>query len=113
MAYGRPMMIHPSTTSNMVLPSIVDDHLLTSNGNTVLEQTQTQPSSMAFYVHSLKLLQILGDMLDSFYSGGSDHDGSTDTHCIIDKVRAGGFHKLLMFDRALAKWQKELPPYLC
>ncbi len=63
-------MVHPTMTRNIVLPSIVDDYPPATYYNTSTNQPQNQPSQMAFYVLSLKLILILGEILESFYSGG-------------------------------------------
>jgi hypothetical protein len=123
MIYGRPMMIHPSQTRSFSLPSVVDDDLLAPDHKSPASQPPDQPSKITFYVHSLKLLQILGDILDSFYSQESDQalnrdeEANTspkhiDVYPYINQIKAGNFQKLLRFDAALIKCQKGLPPHL-
>lgn len=128
MAYGRPMMIHSRSTRSFVLPSMVDDDLLTPNYKATT-RSPTKRSKIAFYVQSLKLILILGEILESFYSQDSDQNVTTDGEggnhrhfrsktgdtyqnqnpSPIDSER---LQKLLRIDAALVHWQKGLPSHL-
>lgn len=69
MAYGRPFMI--PVTRDLILPSSIDDELLTSAPQPPAVQPEEKPSQMAFFVHTLQLYEVMGDILTTVYSGGT------------------------------------------
>ena len=69
MAYGRPFMI--PVTQNLILPEAIDDEILTSYPDPPAKQPEDKPSHMAFFVHTLQLYEIMGDILTTLYSTGT------------------------------------------
>lgn len=125
MTYGRPSMVSPTTARSMVLPSIIDDEYLSTDPEHPGSQPEGVPCQMAFYVHALKLQEILGQMLAALYSGTPDH--STDSSktaggsrpasngaasTLSEKIIVGDFQSVLMLDASLTKWHRELPKQL-
>lgn len=126
MTYGRPFMVDPTTARNMVLPSIIEDECLSTSPGKLETQSEHSPSQIAFFVHALKLQDILGQILAALYHG--THDQTSDGHksdeisgpaadhleapSLTEKVKAGDFQSLLALDSSLTKWQNDLPYYL-
>lgn len=69
MAYGRPFMI--PVTQDLNLPQVIDDELLTSYPDTPAEQPHDKPSHMSFFVHTLQLYEIMGEILTTLYSNST------------------------------------------
>jgi hypothetical protein len=64
MTFERPLMI--GTTFTTLVPSLIDDENLRTNGEGT--QPPTKPSVMGLCVYSCGLFKILADILVSFYS---------------------------------------------
>ncbi|KAF9894108.1 hypothetical protein FE257_009081 [Aspergillus nanangensis] len=62
MAYGRPTMINQTVAARTPLPVAIDEEDLTN------EVDQEHPSRLAFFVQSLKLYDILEEILRVFYA---------------------------------------------
>ena len=120
MAYGRPMMIHPSSIRSFIdaLPSMsLDDHNVVDPTDSA--ETPKVLSEIDFYVESLKLIHYLGDTLDSFYQEESnqaakneraDSDENDDRR--TSSMDPGQLQRLLNLDAKLVKWQKKVPRHL-
>ncbi|VUC22993.1 unnamed protein product [Clonostachys rosea] len=124
LTYGRPPMIHDSTShGGLSLPSAIDDELLSHYPDAPGCQPSGTPSLVDCYVHALKLQDILGQVLTSFYYQGSgnetasapglDQKVETDQHISRRSwISNAGLQKLLEVDRQLDTWNKDLPAYL-
>ena len=122
MTHGRPSMLSPAAARSMILPSIIDDDFLTTDP----ERPGSQPTGircqMAFYVHALKLQEILGQILTALYAGArdqpadsSDHHGESriglncDPYSLTERFVSGDFQTILTLDASLTRWHRELP----
>ncbi|KAL4867516.1 fungal-specific transcription factor domain-containing protein [Aspergillus spectabilis] len=114
MAYGRPLMIHPTISRHCVLPVAVDDECLPGF------QPAGTPSLTECYVQSIKLQQILGEVLFEFYYGGADKIGGTwdiglnfkATASAANQLKTGDLQTLLEIDNSLSAWHRSLPAHL-
>jgi hypothetical protein len=115
MVYGRPQMLHPSTTRSFIrnLPSKTDEEILGLPENPIDSQG---PRKMDFFVESLKLIHHLGDILellsgrDSNISATHGHEEDSGDHQRNFGKRQ--FQKMLSLDTVLVNWQKDLPSHL-
>lgn len=104
--FGRPKMI--SCFSNVPLPLCIDDEYLLEDGEGC--QPGNQLSYLGLFVSSIKLFEIITDILSQFYhqkEGGISHeDGSIEwwSHNRLDDV--------LKINTALDNFLKTLPPQL-
>ncbi|KAL2692489.1 hypothetical protein Neosp_002899 [[Neocosmospora] mangrovei] len=75
LTYGRPLMIHSGDAhSRLLLPSSIDDELLTRSPHSPGAQPMDIPSRVECYIHAIKLQDILGQVLTSFYHQGSENE---------------------------------------
>ena len=125
MTYGRPSIVSPAAARSMVLPSIIDDEYLTTDTELPGSQPVDIPCQMAFYVHALKLQEVLGQILTALYAGtpdqsveyfkfasGSRNDSNCDSSTPAERTISGDFQTILALDSSLTKWQRELPQEL-
>ncbi|CAH0022403.1 unnamed protein product [Clonostachys rhizophaga] len=124
LTYGRPPMIHGSIShGTIVLPSAIDDDLLSRVPGAPRCQPSDTPSLVECYVHALKLQDILGQFLTSFYYQGSDNETASSpglgqrtnnepTKSQRNWISDAGLQKLLDVDRQLDTWNKDLPAHL-
>lgn len=118
-------MLSPVAARSMILPSVIDDEYLTTDP----ERPGSQPTGircqMAFYVHALKLQEILGQILAALYAStrdqpadSSDHHGesrtgfNSDPYSLTERFVSGDFQTILTLDASLTRWHRELPPEL-
>ncbi|KAL5343980.1 fungal-specific transcription factor domain-containing protein [Aspergillus crustosus] len=113
MTYGRPLMIHLTMSQHAVLPLAVDDECLPAS------QPPDTPSLTECYVQSIKLQQILGEVLFTFYYGGADKaSGTCDmgfnfmATTAADRLKSGDLQTLLDIDNSLSAWHQNLPAHL-
>ncbi|KAF8537535.1 fungal-specific transcription factor domain-containing protein [Trichophaea hybrida] len=105
MTFGHPSMI--SIHSQVTLPLEIDDEFI-GNENTLCEQPDGRPSRMSFYISTLKLYDILGEILSIFY----DSSGSRSVITASGEKTDRYYQSLLKLDRMLLDFQRELPPFL-
>lgn len=109
MIYGRPLMIPPKLTNDFAFPSLNDEELDHPDRNWEVT-LPLKDAKINIYVHSLKLILLLGDILDSFYSGQpTSGDQSSKGVASLDQSR---LRTLLNFDAALVSLQKSWPDNL-
>ncbi|KAJ9616544.1 hypothetical protein H2200_000263 [Cladophialophora chaetospira] len=106
LVFNRPVMIQ--ATSESPLPQAIDDEYLleTTEGT----QPASQESRMNLFIFSIKLWNILHDILSTFYSGSRNS-------CFVDEVEVHGWsttwlYDLLKLDNALDDLQSSLPESL-
>ncbi|KAH7380595.1 fungal-specific transcription factor domain-containing protein [Pyrenochaeta sp. MPI-SDFR-AT-0127] len=106
MTFGRPpMVIWPSVVP---FPAPVDDAYLAIEPSSAAQPYHNMvPSKIAFFIHALKLSDILIDVLKYFYTPRVEHREPT----------ADGFYledcdPLLDLDNRLERWSEGLPNYL-
>lgn len=117
-------MIHGSILhGTIVLPSAIDDESLGRVPGAPGCQPSDTPSLVECYVHALKLQDILGQVLTSFYYQGSDNETASSpglgqrtnnepTKSQSNWISDAGLQKLLDVDRQLDIWNKDLPAHL-
>lgn len=122
MTYGRPLMLHPSMTrQTLVLPSMVDDEFLTRYPNPPGYHPKDYPSVTASYSHTLRLQEILGEILSTFYS--SEHTpsvppnnqmpfGEASNTSPVNRLKSGDFQDVFRLGYSLNTWHESLPMYL-
>lgn len=109
MTYGRPCMIGPRAAVAVPYPA-----------PTLEEQHNTQLSfdgsahggaDVEFFAFSLKLYEILHDILYSFYSVNSLYKQLPSLEASVESI--GKLHaQILAVDSRLGSWQQSLPRYL-
>lgn len=118
MTYGRPLMIHPAVSQQSVLPSAIDDEFLSQELGAPTAQPEDVPSLTEGYVQSIKLQNILGEVLDTLYYGsGEKGNGKFDINFMgtptgTDKLKNGDLQTLLNIDKSLCAWNRDLPDRL-
>lgn len=105
MAYGRPFMIPVS--QQPALPQVIDDDLLTTAPNPPAVQPEDKPSHMAFFVHTIRLYEIMGDILNTIYSGGTRRSVGN-----MNTPEEGGLNAVIRLQSALSTWERTLPWFL-
>lgn len=115
MTYGRPCMIGPRSADAVPLPLAIDEeHLLAGPTRPHAVQAQ-RPAILDFYIWSLKLYDILHDVLYNFYT--TDVSQSLPTHGLFDSYfglssSSEGRPSLLEFERKLSRWESSIPEHL-
>ena len=125
MTYGRPSMLSPAAARSMVLPSIIDDEFLTTDPEQPGSQKPGVRCQMAFYVHALRLQEILGQILTALYAGSQDETAdppdlhgelrtglNSDPYSLTERFVSGDFQTILTLDASLTRWHRELPSEL-
>jgi hypothetical protein len=110
-------MIHPAVSQQSNSPSAIDDEFLSQNLGAPAVQPDDVPSLTEGYVQSIKLQNILGEVLHTLYYGSGDKDnGRLDINFNImgtstgtDKLKNGDLQVLLNIDKSLCVWNQNLP----
>ncbi|KAK4511983.1 uncharacterized protein ATC70_003982 [Mucor velutinosus] len=116
MAYGRPFMVPISR--DLKLPQVIDDELLTVAPHPPANQPESKPSQMAFLVHTIKLYEIMGEILLTLYSDGDTFGGAVDHASPSARSEIDGdnlatsLNSILKLEMALCSWKQDLPPFL-
>jgi hypothetical protein len=111
-------MIHSGAAhSRLSLPSTIDDELLTRFPHSPGSQPSDMPSRVECYIHAIKLQDILGQVLTSFYHQGSENEGASAPGLGVDEsqrkgISNAGLQKLLDLDGELDAWNRNLPAHL-
>lgn len=106
MSFGRPAMIPPQ--SEVPLPLDIDDeYLLAEGGGT---QPLEVPSKLGMFVYSIRLYDILGDILSTVYTSGvSSPVPSVD---IKQRMTQSYIHHMIHLNRKLDDFTESLPRHL-
>ena len=109
MTFGRPAMISKSHVDAIPLPETND----TDHHAAVLQQWN-QPSRMSFFVESLRLYDIMNDILVELYINAENsvdkkQHGTAFQQQSIESV---DLTTILKLDQALMMWGRSLPPHL-
>jgi len=102
MLFGRPLMIHDQDAFLVQLPAAVDDQFITPTA--ILPSNK--PSKMTFYIATLQLYQILGDILRGLYSPRDDYQTMKNEQW-LSKVSS-----IMRFDKELKDWHAGVPKFL-
>ncbi|KAJ9632943.1 hypothetical protein H2204_007511 [Knufia peltigerae] len=100
MTFAQPLMI-PAVGKAVKLPEAIDDCRLSDEVGKWNVQPKELPSLLEYYVHALKLYDILGQVLERQELRPQAH---ADT---VSNVRA-----ILSLDCKIMEWRDALPPYL-
>lgn len=121
LTYGRPLMIHPVKSKALfVLPSAIDDEYLSRDPENPGCQNPESISLMECYVQAVKLQDILGQVLTSFYNRESDESDdvgkndqeSSDTASRTNRIDDTDLQVLLNVDERLSTWRENMPTHL-
>lgn len=113
LTYGRPLMIYPSLNqSRVILPLAIDDEHLSSSPGVPGCQPATSLSLTECYVQAVKLQDILGRVLATFYNRDIDNPEAVTRPMGTDRIRDSDLQMLLNVDASLSEWHKTLPSYL-
>ena len=112
MTYGRPCMIGPKAALAVPLPLPIDEEYLVPgaiDGQHGQTSRAEQTHAAEFYVFSLKLFEIMHDILFDFYSvnykpclEGDKYFGSLDQ----------GQHSVFEMERRISTWNSSIPAHL-
>lgn len=107
MTYGRPTMINRAVAADTPLPITVDEEDL-SDDSRLPPQIADRPSRLDFFVQSLRLYDILDDILVTLYESREKQEHQS---------KGAGFFKLhqssiIDIDSQLMDWEESLPEQL-
>lgn len=120
MTHGRPLVIHPSMSQNNISPSGIDDEFLGHDSTTPVAQPLDVPSLTECYVQSVKLLNILSEILNTFYCGSGDNENDKfgisfkfiAPSTASERLKNDDIQMLLKIDKLLSIWNRDLPDHL-
>lgn len=115
-------MLPPTSVHHISLLDAIDDEELTTS-NTPGQQPADKPSYIAFFVQAVKLVQIVGQVLDTVYGRGislakeitTSRDANSrfnPTSRLTDQIKTGDIHEMLQLDVALTQWRESIPSFL-
>lgn len=108
MSFGRPLMI-ATGNEEMKLPASIDDSYLSDEMETWNAQLETTPSLLESYIQTIKLYDILGQVLDREerrYSRSIESHSASSIEANID------IQSLMSLDTIIMEWKDSLPAYL-
>ncbi|KAF2844119.1 hypothetical protein T440DRAFT_512370 [Plenodomus tracheiphilus IPT5] len=113
MTYGRPSMIIASLDTQVPLPLSVDEGSF-SAGQRLLNPDPRSPSTVEFFVQSLRLFDILAEVLIRFYPGHHEKGCAIQEQLekFLGKTAADSRESILETDRRLREWERNLPTQL-
>ena len=112
MIYGRPSMIGSQSAREVPLPLVEDENAQSGFGRQRSLQPQ-RPPVLSFYIFSLKLYEILHDVLSNFYFHNSQSGQTTDQcHDKYFGNSPAGHPSILELERRLSRWQQSVPDHL-
>lgn len=102
MSFGRPSMINAHTTSEQPrLSEVIDDEFLNDEGiGKRHSQPNNYPSLLESYIQTIKLYNILGQVLDREEPSDTPPNANPDTRSLLD------------LDTAVMDWRDSLPAHL-
>lgn len=121
LTYGRPLMVHPvKSKAHFVLPSAIDDEFLSRDPENPGCQIPGTISMIECYMQAVKLQDILGQVLVSFYNRETEDSEdvrkndqeASDTASRTSRINDSDLQVLLNVDELLSAWHKNLPIYL-
>lgn len=112
MTFGRPARISQETVMLAPPPIAMDDEYFNELGTGI--QPAGEPSRLDFFLQYCGLHNILGDILEAFYT----LPASANNHSMFEYVRFNNspvtqdVNRLLQFDKAMNGWRDNLEPHL-
>lgn len=116
MTYGRPCSIAPKATISVPMPGPLDnEYIPVEIAQRHANRGEGRPSFVDFYVLSLKLYDILDDVLFNYYSVEAQKcpqtkDGSYDSYFGRSSIERNP--ALFELERRLSKWEASVPVHL-
>ncbi len=109
MTYGRPCMIGPKAALAVPLPLPIDEEYLSPDSRRGQPAKVPRTFSVEFYVLSLKLYDIMHDILFSFYSvnGQACQPADSKDLTFMDQ----GENSVFEIERRLSKWADSIPDH--
>lgn len=116
MIYGRPSMIGPRSSTLVPFPTPLDDDIIIPENNSPFQQAQSR-SVIDCFCFSLKLYEIMHDVLFNFHSTTSETQKNLPLERIYDKYMGStspsdGYLSVFELERRLARWESSLPDHL-
>jgi hypothetical protein len=115
MTYGRPCLIGSRTARPVPLPLPMDDELLSQSYVQQRSSQAQKPSLIDFYVFSLRLYEILHDVLLNFYFTDvqqcQSKDGLYDEY-FGSSSSNGSQSSVFELERRLLSWENSIPDHL-
>ena len=113
MSYGRPSMINTRIGITVPMPLAIDEEHLPTEDTAAIPNTD-QPSMIDFFVQSLRLYEILDEVLAVFYSSHLEkwHSIEQAMETFLGHAAVSNGSSILDIDRKLVQWDKNLPPHL-
>ncbi|KAJ9615172.1 hypothetical protein H2200_001246 [Cladophialophora chaetospira] len=110
MTYGRPCMVGPKAALAVPLPLPIDEEYLTPENSQSRSPQAPRTYSVEFYVLSLKLYDVMHDILFSFYSvnGQACQPGEAKDLTFLDQ----GQNSVFEIERRLSRWADSIPTHL-
>jgi hypothetical protein len=109
MTFGRPLMILHDFRVDP--PCIVDDSLISDS--CVGEQPPDKPSLVAFYGETIKLYDILADILKELYEvQGCGDSINLDDACFPSEIRTALLNNVMKLENRLGRFKEQIPKHL-
>lgn len=115
MTHGRPCMIGPKTAAGVPLPLAEDDLEQLESPPWSMDMAARTPRLIDFYIESLRLYDILHDVLFNFYSEKFHQEQSAEILfdlCFGDSQAPGQKQPGVFELERLVKWERNLPEHL-
>lgn len=110
LTFGRPTMIDGKTASMVPLPLNLDDAHLTHEPVAEVAQNNHRPMMISFYIETLKLYELLHEILDKLYHSTEEtRDSNSLPTRFLDSEKLAD---LLNLDQNLNTWFENLPAHL-
>ncbi len=110
MTLGRPTVVSQADARDVPLPAQIDDVYLSLRADVEGQQPVALISTTSFFVHSLKLVDILEQVLLNMYSAGSVIERSPGSW--TQKLRYLDFNTIVRIDNSFKEWHDGLPAAL-
>lgn len=115
MSFGRPLMINRGATDTLTLPEAIDDERLNEEaGGRWNSQPSNCPSLLESYIQTIKLYDILGQVLDREDSKDGGGGGAAGRMPPADRppMANSDTQSLLDLDTMIMEWRDSLPAHL-
>jgi hypothetical protein len=110
MTYGRPTMISQAVASVTPLPLPIDEENL-SMGTALKDVDSSPPTRLEFFLHSLKLYEIMEELLNATNSNIIRQNAPAKPSGVLG-FRSAHATPLTEIDDKLVAWEAELPDHL-
>ncbi|KAK5032535.1 hypothetical protein LTS07_003943 [Exophiala sideris] len=112
MTYGRPCMIGPKAAVTVPVPSLVDeDEVALLRSSPFLGGKTKETYSVEFFVLSLKLYEILHDVIFNFYSVNCQQIQPLDSDRYFGSLDES-HSSIFEIERRLSNWEQSIPNHL-